>query len=227
MIPLPSKSWSSRRSNFWKSPTMLFFCTTAQQRVLLKEQVITLYLILNLASWSVSANQCELPVSQCTIPQQHRDTADLQLLRNSPLPAHPNPCHLRVPAPSNSLLSFSSALLYRVQTGGCLQLMQSSSAPLAARNRPSGILAQALMQETELGRSRVKREAGHRERELECRSLFPGQSDMKDKNSLAKDMKWHTGSTTMQYSTPNCAGCRISYTTAEQPKLHRDKKPKK
>lgn len=127
---------------------MLFFCTTVQQKGLLKEQVITQYLILNLASWSVSANQCKYPSAPCppwamlpTAPG-HSQSAATQEFPSHCTPHHsplPSLCHLQILTLSNTLLSFSSALLYSVQRRGCLQLLQSSSAPLAARNRASGI----------------------------------------------------------------------------------------
>lgn len=229
MIPLPSKSWSSRRSNFWKSLTMLFFCTAVQRKGLLKEQVITLYLSLNLASWSVPASQCKLPHTpvhqappgwRC---QQHQDTARAQPLENSHLTAHPTALPRCVLTLSNTLLPFSSALLCSVQMRGSLQLLQSSSASLAARNRACGIPCTG----SYAGNSGVTplREKGSRAQKEGARMQILGQSDMKDKNSLAKDMKWHGGNTTMQYSTHNCAGCRISDITVKWSKLHQGKKP--
>lgn len=81
-------------------------------------------------------------------------------------------------------------------------------------------LAQVLLtQATVVWCTQVKREAEHRARGLNCRSLLLGQSDMKDKNSLPKDIKWHNGNTTMQYSTQNSTRCRSFYATASQPKL--------
>lgn len=213
---------------------MLFFSTAVQQKGLLKEQVITLYLILNLASWSVPANQCKLPLTpvhrappgQCC--QQHQDTAHAQPLGNSHLTAHPTALPRCVLTLSNihlRVLSFSSALLCSVQMRGSLQLLQSSSASLAARDRASGIPCRG----SYAGNSGVTplRKKGSRAQREGARVQILGQSDMKDKNSLAKDMKWHSGNTTMQYSTQNCAGCRISYITVKWSKLHQDKKPTK
>lgn len=51
---------------------------------------------------------------------------------------------------------------------------------------------------------------------------------MKDKkNSLARDTEWHSGNTTMQYSTQNSAEHRIFYAVANQPKVHQDNESKK
>lgn len=51
---------------------------------------------------------------------------------------------------------------------------------------------------------------------------------MKDKKTfLAKDIKLHSGNTTIQYSTQNSVGCRIFYSMANQPKLHQEKSENK
>lgn len=135
-------------------------------------------------------------------------------------------CHLQVLTLSNTSLSFSSALPAVCRWEA---VCSSCSQALLLWLLGTGLLeypAQALIQAAVVWHPRGKREAGHRERELECRSLLLGHRDVMDKNSLAKNMKWHSGNTTMQYSTHNCTGCRIPYTTAKWSKLHQNKKPK-
>lgn len=84
-----------------------------------------------------------------------------------------------------------------------------------------------VIQTTVVWHTPVKREAEHRLRGLNGRSLLLGQSYMKDKkNPLAKDIQWYSGNTTMQYSTQNSTKCRIFYATANQPKLRQDNKSK-
>lgn len=103
-------------------------------------------------------------------------------------PGHSRHWEFLSPSTLKTLLSPPPALLYSVQMRDCLQLLQSSSAPLAARNRASGIPCKGSHAGDSSVTPRGKREAGHRESELECRSLLLGQSHMKDKNSSAKDI---------------------------------------
>lgn len=158
---------------------MLFFCTTVQQKGLLKEQVITLYFILNLASWSMSANQTTPypvphgPPGPCC--QQHWDTANLQPLGNSHLTAHPTALPRCVPATCKSSQTPCSHFLQHCFTvckweAVCSSCNQALS-PWLLGTGLLEYLAPALMQATVVWHPWGKREAGHRERELKCRSL--------------------------------------------------------
>lgn len=147
MIPLTSKSRSSKRSDFLEVIDHVIFLYNCSAEGLVEGA--SYYPVLHLKPCFLKhVSKPNYPIPSAPRPSWAMLPAALghsQFAATREFPSHctPNrssplcPCHLQVL--SNALLSFSSALLYSVQMRGCLQLLQSSSVSLAARNRASGI----------------------------------------------------------------------------------------
>lgn len=155
-----------------------------------------MHLIISCASWSVSANQCKRPyITMYHLPpghccQKHRDTANLHQV--IPLLFHSCSLSLAVsmsPASLNTSQTPFSPFLQDCFTACRWQAVCSSCpAPWLPGTAFLEYLAQArLIQATVVWHTPVKREAEHRLKGLNCRSLLLRQTYMKDKkNPLAK-----------------------------------------